>query len=129
LDVPYDDTFLVTLEHVSGAVGTLQVDVVCRRAVRDFELSGEDGYLTWDGSPNGVRKLDLASGEMGKPDLYADIIAEHRDGYAAFIVENAYQSELEAFFAEVLDGTKPAYGFEEDLKTLEWIDVIEGVKR
>lgn len=125
LELPYDDSLFVTLEHEGGTVGSLQVDVVCRRAVRGFELVSEDGYVTWDGSPNGLSRLDLATGEMEAVGLYGSG-AEHRDGYAAFVVEDAYYNEIAAFFDAVATGHRSAYGYAEDAATLELIDRIEG---
>ena len=44
----------------------------------------------------------------------------------ATIIENAYQSELEEFFAVIREGKTARYSFERDLETLNLIDSIEG---
>lgn len=126
IGIPYDDTAALLVEHEGGTVGTLMVDVVCRRAVRRFEYTDEERYLTWDGTPDTLRILDLASGEMRAVDLYGDGGSEHRDGYAAFIVEDAYRDELSVFLDAVAGIAAPAYGYSEDLETLRLIDQVEG---
>lgn len=124
LDLPYDDSYFLIIEHENGAVGVLQVDVVCRKAIRNFEFSSEDGYLTWDGSATGLKELDLNSGEMVDIDLYEGDV-DQQEGYAQFVVENAYYNELEAFFNEIEGESAASYGYEEDLVTLDLIDRIE----
>ena len=47
--------------------------------------------------------------------------AEHKEGYSAFIVENAYKNEIREFFDVVLKNKMPLYGFEEDKKILNII--------
>ena len=49
---------------------------------------------------------------------------EHRDGYASFVVENAYKNEIREFFDVVLNGKQPLYGFEEDKAVLTLISHI-----
>ncbi|MEG1017760.1 MAG: Gfo/Idh/MocA family oxidoreductase, partial [Oscillospiraceae bacterium] len=50
LVIDYADSYLVTLSHSSGICGQLAVDIVSRKAVRDFELFGEKLYLRWGGT-------------------------------------------------------------------------------
>ena len=50
---------------------------------------------------------------------------EHKDGYRAFIVENAYKNEINEFIDVVVNGKNQVYGFSEDLKVLELIDKLE----
>ena len=51
LNIEYNDNYLIMLEHESGAKGVFAVDVVARKAVRHFEVYGEDLHVTWDGTP------------------------------------------------------------------------------
>ena len=46
-------------------------------------------------------------------------------GYSAFIVENAYQKELENFFDVVWGKNHAKYSFAEDKEILKLIDCIE----
>ena len=51
-------------------------------------------------------------------------MTEHKEGYRAFITENAYKNEIQEFF-DVIEGKKEAiYGFEQDFKILHLIDLI-----
>lgn len=125
LDIPYDDTYMVLLEHESGTIGTLQIDVVNRKAVRDFEFSNESTLITWDGSPQGLRQIDVEFKAVEVVDLYYGD-ATHKEGYANFVVENAYYNELAAFIEAIQNGVNKHYGFKEDLQTLNLIDQIEG---
>ena len=52
--------------------------------------------------------------------------SEHVEGYAAFVTENPYREELNAFLKQIADPTyEPAWDFEKDRAILDWIDVIE----
>ena len=123
LDVSFDDSYMVLLEHETGHQGCLCVDVVSRKAVRRFEMYGEQMYLTWEGQPHTLQEFDLEEKKDRVVSLSEE--AEHQDGYAAFIVENAYTNELAAFLAQIEQGVPAEYGFQEDLETLRWIDRIE----
>lgn len=124
LNIAYDDSYMLLLRHQSGHMGSLCVDVISRRAVRLFEMYGENTYLTWGGEPNSLYEWVADSRELQPVNLYG--YTEHKDGYASFIVENAYQEELAAFLEQVENGRQPPYSFADDVKTLQWIDQIEG---
>lgn len=123
LEIGYPDNYQILLEHEGGVKGTLQVDVVSRKAVRNLEVFGEDLYLSWDGSATGLQEYNIDTKEAELVELYNNV--DHQKGYSAFVVENAYKSELEAFIDTVQHGSKPVYGFNDDLKTLQLIDSIE----
>lgn len=123
LQIEYPDSYLVTLEHEGGARGSLAVDVVSRKAVRNLEIFSEDLYLSWNGTPESLRYYDYERREEIPVELYEK--ADHREGYGSFIIENSYLHEIEAFFAQVKDGTVPVYDFEKDQKTLALIDKLE----
>lgn len=40
--------------------GTLFVDVISRKAVRNLEIVGENVYLKWYGTPDGLENYDFA---------------------------------------------------------------------
>lgn len=124
LNIEYNDSYLLSIEHENGIQGMMLVDVVSRKAIRNLELFGEDLYLTWDGTANGVKKYDLTNQKLDNINLYTEI--DRQEDYAEFIVENAYMSEIKTFFNEISTGKKPEYGFEEDRKILAVIDKIEG---
>lgn len=123
LQIDYPDSYLVTLEHENGVRGSLAIDVVSRKAVRNLEVFSEDLYLSWNGTPDSLRYYDYERREEIPVNLYEEV--ERREGYDRFIIENCYLHEIEAFFAQVKDGAVPVYDFEKDKKTLALIDKIE----
>lgn len=124
LSTSYNDSYLLLLEHESGTQGAVLLDVVSRKAVRNLEIFGEDLYLSWDGTPNGLKKLDIDACEERSISLYSSIDA--RDEYAKYIIEDAYMNEIEEFFTCIEKGENTNYGFEEDKVILKLLDEIEG---
>ena len=55
-----------------------------------------------------------------------DDASEHVEGYAAFVTENPYREELNAFLKQITDRTySPAWNFDKDKTILDIIDKIE----
>ena len=52
LEIDFPDTYQIMIEHMTGHKGLITIDVVSRKAVRKLELSGENLYITWDGTLN-----------------------------------------------------------------------------
>lgn len=125
LDIDYMDNYLLLLEHKNGNKGMLAVDIISRKAVRNLEIFGEELYLSWDGTPEGLKKYDLEKDRDVPIQLYGNV--DKVEGYRSFVIENAYKEEL-VNFLEVIEGKGVArYSFEEDLGILTLIDKIEGV--
>lgn len=124
LPIDYNDNYLVLVEHKDGDKGVLAVDVVSRKAVRNLEIFGEDIYLFWDGSPTGLFEYDYNEKKNINIQLYDRI--DTMEGYSSFVIENAYQQELETFLKVVRGEGKSRYSFVEDKKILALIDCIEG---
>jgi len=123
LNIDYDDNFLVLIQHASGHKGTLAVDVISRKAVRNLEVFGENLYLHWNGSPTGLFKYDFELKTDVNIELYNEI--DQLENYSSFVVENAYSNEIESFMQAVLHGKKTKYSFEKDIEILKVIDQIE----
>ena len=123
LEIGYPDNFQLIIEHKNGTRGILSIDIVCRKAVRNLEIYGEELYLTWNGLPCGLEEYDLVKKESKKINLYKTV--DQEEGYSSFIVENAYKNELSAFFEQVTKRTKPVYDFNDDMETLKIIDTVE----
>lgn len=123
LDIDYNDNYMVMIEHENGHKGMLAVDVVSRKAVRNFELFGEELFLQWDGSAEGIRVYDFDRKEEKKIQLYETI--DQLEQYSAFVVENAYFDEISSFFAVIEQREEPLYSFSKDKAILEIIDEIE----
>ena len=124
LSVQYNDNYLLLIKHKNGNKGILAVDVVSRKAVRNLEIYGENLYLTWDGTPSGLNVYNYEKKVDENINLYRDNV-DKQEGYAAFVIENAYKNELETFIDMIngQDGTR--HTFEEDYKILSMIDEIE----
>lgn len=123
LKIDYPDTYHLLLEHENKTMGSMQVDVVSRKAVRNLEIYGEDLYMSWDGSPSGLKRYNYTVKETEDIFLYEK--AEHLDGYSSFIIENAYRNELRVFLEEIKGKDLARYRFQDDIDTLKWINKIE----
>lgn len=126
LNIDYMDNYLLLMEHNNGNKGMLMVDVVSRKAVRNLEVFGEDIYLSWDGTPEGLRKYDIENDKEIKIDLYENV--DKMEGYKKFVIENAYKDELSTFLDVIKGNCVAKYSFEEDFEILKLIDQIEGVE-
>lgn len=125
LKTGYADSYVLLLEHENGTQGAVLIDVVSRKPVRNLEIFGEDLYLRWDGSAEGLWEYCMEQKQEQRIDLYDSV--DRREGYAQFIVENAYLNEIQAFLAEVENRKPAAYGFPEDKEILALIDRIENI--
>ncbi len=125
LEIDYPDNYIIMLEHENGNKGTLNIDIVSRKAVRDLLVYSENLYITWDGTPNGILKYNLANKSMDKISVYDNVQKDYR--YADNIIENAYLEEIKVFIEKINNrGNGEKYTFEEDKYTLSIIDQIEG---
>lgn len=122
LDIEFDDTYLIQMEHTGGNVGNLTIDVVSRQAVRQLEVLNENLYVKWNGTPDSLYEKDIISGKLRQIQSGEYI---HEQGYGDFINEYAYAKEIEEFF-EVMKGKQSIYSFEQDKEILKIIDEIEG---
>ncbi len=123
LNIDYADNYFVMIEHESGHKGMIAVDVVSRKAVRNLEVFGEELYLSWDGSAEGLKIINLESKKEETISLYEEV--DQLKQYSKFVVENAYYAEIEAFFNAIVHKKELLYSFEEDKKVLCLIDEIE----
>lgn len=121
LQIDFPDTYMVQVEHENGNIGSLLIDVVSRQAVRHLEVVGEDIYIRWDGTSDSLYQRNMQNGKLENIDMGENV---HEYGYTALINEYAYLKEIQEFF-DVIKGKAAEYGFEEDIKTLLWIDKIE----
>lgn len=122
LQIDYDDNFLLMISHKNGNKGVIACDVISRKPCRNLEVFGENLYLKWNGSPDGLYSFDFLEKRDCKIDLYDKV--ERNENYASFVIENAYQTELEYFIAECNGAKKAKYTFVDDLNILSLIDKI-----
>lgn len=118
LGLPYPDCTTLLLRHHGGAQGILAVDVVSRKAVRNFECYGDGIHLFWEGNPKAL--YEFRGGEKRAVDTYGTF--EHDARYSDNIVENAYVDELLNFFAVLRGEEQPRWTFEKDLAAIELMD-------
>ena len=122
LHINYHDNFMIRLTHANGSKGILVVDVVSPCAVRKLEVYSEGNYMAWNGTPDSVTEFNTEKGVLEPVTLFEK--AEHKEGYRAFVVENAYKNEIKEFFDVVLCNKPAQYGFEQDKKILKLIDSL-----
>ncbi len=124
LNINYNDNYLITIEHENNNKGVLAVDVVTRKSIRHIDVYGESFQMSWNGTADSLQEYNLETKEMQT--VQFDDASEHVDGYAAFITENPYREELNAFLTQIAEPTKkPAWDFEKDFELLKIIDQIE----
>ena len=126
LEVDYPDSFFVNVIHKNGSNGVLIIDLVSRHAVRNLEIINEDGYIQWDGTPEGLKEWNSDSNDLDQIKLYEEI--SNQEDYNQTIIENAYLEEIKDFF-NTLDSNQRhgLYSFEKDKYILDVIDIIEEI--
>ena len=106
------------------AKGVFAVDVVSRKPYRHIDVYGEELQLSWNGTADSLNEYHIEAKK--EENITFDDASEHVDGYAAFITENPYREEINAYLKQIADPNyKPAWNFEKDKALLDWIDVIE----
>lgn len=124
LQLSYPDNYLISLVHESGCKGLLALDVVSRKAVRNFELYSEHMFLSWDGTPQGLNLYDIEAQKDEQIIVYDNIDKEM--SYSRTIIENAYFQEIVSFFSAITDNERPIYSFEIDMQIIGLMNRIEG---
>ena len=127
LDVDYPDNYMLILEHENGNKGVVAIDIVSRKATRNLEVFGENIYLKWDGTPNGICWYDYDQKRDIKIHVYDSF--DQEGDYATFIIEDAYYSEICNFFQVIHNIAEPRYTFKKDKIVLKIIDYIETGRR
>jgi len=124
LDIEFNDVLALTVQHESGVIGQLFIDVILPKPTRELEIVGEHFYLRWNGQPNGVQIWNKDRGAFDTLIVQNEVI--HQPGYAEFIAENPYEEELKEFFAGISDPTiKYRFSYSESYRLLQLIDKIE----
>lgn len=123
LDLPYDDTYQLLIQHEKGNSGVLTIDLISRKAIRNLEVMNENAHYFWGGTPTTLQKYSLDHKTLEAIECYQNF--ENNPLYSDNIVENAYTDELIAFIEQIQTGKEPLYSFEKDLEILQLIDRIE----
>ena len=124
LNINYNDNYFITIEHERGNKGVFAVDVMTRKPIRHIDVYGESFQMSWNGTADSLQEYNIETKEMQT--IQFDDASEHVDGYAAFITENPYREELNAFLAQIANPKAvPAWTFEKDFELLKVINQIE----
>ena len=123
LEIEYDDTYQLIVQHANGVIGNLSVDIVTPKTGRELEIWEENFYIGWKGTPDTLEEYDLKTKKINQISLYDSV--EHEEGYNKFVVENAYYDELVNYFRCIKKMEEPKYSFEKDKIVLMLIDEIE----
>lgn len=124
LNLDYKDTYHILLKHSNGCIGTLNVDVISRKATRSLEAYSEGLHIFWEGTPDSLKEYDLAKKKTEQIELYKNIIKNKK--YAGNIIENAYVEEVKTFINQIKNiQQNNLYGYKDDSYILELIDKIE----
>lgn len=124
LNISYNDNYLITIEHETGAKGVFAVDVVTRKPIRHIDVYGEDIQISWNGTPDSLIEYDIQ--DKTSKQIAIDNASEHVEGYAAFVTENPYREEINAFLSQINNAdNKPEWDFLKDAELLKIIDKIE----
>lgn len=124
LEIDYPDSFSILIKHSTGIIGTLQVDVVSRKTIRELHVFGENIDLSWNGTPETLYELDLVDKNQKQICVYKEYT--HQEGYAKNIIEDAYLEELKNFINYLEGKELPLYSIELEKYILSLIDLIEG---
>ena len=123
LEISYPDTYIMSVSHKSGAMGSICIDVVSRVPVRELTAFNENCYLTWGGNINSIKTLDVGNKQLVPVDIRANEIRDEK--YAQFINEASYMEEVRAFFDYLQHNAPPAHTLEQDIQIIEIVNKIE----
>ena len=124
LDIDYNDTYIVNIEHERGHQGVFVVDVVCRKAVRNLEVFSEDIQIRWDGTLGEVNVLDIEKQEFDTISMCNYFEDEKYNSNN--ILDLSYFEEMKVFVEKINGINNERYTFQDDKYTLSVIDEIEG---
>lgn len=125
LDIEFEDSAIVLLQHENGHRGVFVADTVSRKAVTSLEIVGEQLHLFWNGHNDDLYNYNIETKASEQIMLYDQV--KHEDGYADNIIENQYIDEIKNFVNVVKGIEKPKYSLQKDKYILSLIDEIEGV--
>ena len=123
LELDFNDNYMISIRHRNGNKGVFCQDIIARKGLRRLEVYSEQKHLFWEGTPESLSTYDLVSKSVRPVSLYASV--EHREGYNANIIEDAYREELVDFFSYLSGKSTPRHSFAADQRMLKMVDDIE----
>lgn len=115
-----DDIYVANIQHNSGVIGQLMVDVLSRTPIRYIRITGELGSIEWDNSRNQIRYFNVESQCWQEESFTSDIF---EGDYIN--PENPYIKEIAEFINCINSNKQPAYDLEEDVKILRTLTKLE----
>lgn len=115
-----DDIYLLQVQHKTGVLGQLLVDVLSRAPVRHMRITAEKGSLVWDAFANEIRLYTIEKAEWEILSL-AEGTLENR----YINPEEPYQKEIHLFLSCIKDKKQPVYTLEQDRAILELLYLAE----
>lgn len=119
LEADIDDIYSVLLEFQNGIRGNFTVDVIARFPYRQLKILCEDGVIFADWTDRIVKYYNK---EEGWKDMKIDDGVIEKNYIHG---EGPYIKEMMNFIKTIKSETKQEYTFEEDLKILKILEVIE----
>lgn len=119
LDIDIDDIYNILLEFKNGIQGNLTVDVIARFPFRQLKILGENGVIVADWSER-IVKYYINNQGWNTIKIDDGIIEKnyiHGDG--------PYVEEIRNFIKTIKKEISQPYTFEEDLKILKLLELIE----
>lgn len=123
LSIDYFDSFIITIQHINGSIGSFTADLVAREPIFSLRIERENLLLKWGGRPDSLYMYSIDKKEWHPIRLYNTI--DKLSDYADNIIEDAYHAEIEDFLNIIKYNTEPKWSFEKDFEIIDWINKIE----
>ncbi len=120
LEIDIDDIYQLLLQFESGAIASMQVDVISRVAYRYFKMVSEEGVIVWDWNRRMVSLYTASSKEWKE---YPQSSGKVVEGYV--MEDDMYVSEMQHFVGAIQGKHKYMYSLEDDKRILELLNAAE----
>ena len=119
LEVDIDDIYNVLIDFKNGIQGSMTVDVISRFPYRQLKILGEEGVIFADWSDRIVKYYTKDTGWNQKNIDDGTIEKNYIHG------DGPYVEEMRTFLKAIKNEISQPYTFEDDLKILKVLEVIE----
>ena len=120
LEIDIDDIYQLLLQFESGAIASMQVDVISRVAYRYFKMISEEGVIVWDWNRRMVSLYTASSKEWKE---YPQSSGKVVEGYV--MEDDMYVTEMQHFVGAIQGKHKYMYSLEDDKRILELLNAAE----
>ena len=116
LECDIDDVYHLVMQHESGAIGHLQIDVLARFPVRHCRILGTDGVLEWSITERAVRHYRADTRAWTS---FNESVPRVEQGYSEMSNEVMYEAEIGAYIDAICGRSAWSNPLEDDIATLE----------